>query len=82
MVTIYATPACAPCRVAETRLAAAGITFQKIDLTEEPDILAALKERLDVPKINTPTFEFRGELHEGIQTLSAIIETALTDGES
>lgn len=82
MVTIYSTPTCAPCRVAEVRLRDAGIPFQKIDLTQEPGILAELKERLDVPMVNTPTFGFRDELHVGLQTLSAIIETALTDGES
>lgn len=79
MVTIYSTPTCAPCRVAKTRLKDAGIPHEVIDLTAEPAVLQALKDRLDVPLVNTPTFEYAGELHVGIQSLSAIIATIQAD---
>lgn len=79
MVTVYTTPTCAPCLVAKTRLKAAGITPNLVDLTTEPEVLQALKDRLDVPQVTTPLIEFRGELHT-IAGLSAIIKTVQADG--
>lgn len=63
MVTLYSTPTCAPCRAAEKRLIAAGITVNKVDLTQEPAKVDELKERLGNPTfIQTPIFERDGEL--------------------
>lgn len=78
MVTVYTTPTCAPCRVAKNRLKAAGIAHEVIDLTTEPAVLQALKDRLDVPQVQTPLIEYRGELHT-IAGLSAIITTIQDD---
>ena len=75
MVTLYSTPTCAPCRVAEKRLIAAGITVNRVDLTEEPETLAALKAELDSPVVHTPTFRHDGELQVGIAHLSNIIRS-------
>lgn len=75
MVTLYSTPTCAPCRVAERRLAAAGLLAGKVDLTEHPDKVEELKERLGTPTLQTPIFEFHGELF-GISDLPAILNTA------
>lgn len=74
MVTLYSTPACAPCKVAEKRLDAAGIPFEKVDLTQHPSLVEDLKDRLDQPLIQTPIMEFRGELF-GIADLSNIIRS-------
>lgn len=75
MVIVYSTPTCAPCRVAEKRLDAAEVPFEKVDLTENPEILANLKERLGVPHIQTPLFLFEDELF-GMSDLRAIIITS------
>lgn len=73
MVTLYSTPTCAPCTVAEKQLAAAGIDVEKVDLTEEPEVLAALKTELDAPFVHTPTFRVDGELLVGMAHLRNII---------
>ena len=44
-----------------------------MDLTEEPETLAALKAELDSPVVHTPTFRHDGELLVGIAHLSNII---------
>lgn len=73
-VTIYSTPTCAPCRTAVKQLEAAGIPVKKVDLTVEPEVLADLKARLDVPKVNTPTFEVNGDLLVGVHHLRSILD--------
>ena len=75
MVTLYSTPTCAPCRVAEKRLIAAGIEVDKVDLTTEPETLAALKEELESPAVHTPTFRHDGELLVGMAHLATIIKS-------
>ncbi|AXH47329.1 NrdH-like glutaredoxin [Microbacterium phage Eden] len=62
MVTLYSTPTCARCKVAEAQLIKAGLLAAKVDLTEHPDKLAELKERLDVPMLDLPVLELNGEL--------------------
>ncbi|UGL61848.1 NrdH-like glutaredoxin [Microbacterium phage Franklin22] len=74
MVTLYSTPTCAPCKVAEKRLDDAGMLAAKIDLTENPAKVEELKERLDVPLLHTPILEFRGELF-GMADLGNIIRS-------
>ena len=75
MVTLYSTPTCAPCRVAEKRLDAAGVHTTKVDLTLDPAKVEELKERLDVTVLHTPILEFEGELF-GMVDLAAIIRSA------
>jgi len=79
MVTLYSTPTCARCRVAEDRLDAAGLLAAKVDLTQDPDKLDELKERLDVPMLDLPVLEYRGELF-GMGDLYDLIRTAEADG--
>jgi glutaredoxin len=75
MVTLYSTPTCAPCRVAESRLDDAGLLAAKVDLTQDPEKVEELKARLGVPVLQTPILEFEGELF-GIADLRAVMETA------
>lgn len=72
MVTLYSTPTCAPCRVAEKRLDAAGILGAKVDLTLDPAKVEELKDRLGVTLLQTPILEFEGELF-GMVDLANII---------
>jgi glutaredoxin len=74
MVTLYSTPTCAPCRVAEKRLDAAGMLAAKVDLTQHPDKIEELKERLGTSTLTTPILEFQGELF-GIWDLNNIIRS-------
>lgn len=64
MVTLYSTPQCAPCRAAERQFDANNVEINKVDLTANPDILAELKERRNSDIIQTPLFEFDGELFD------------------
>lgn len=43
MVILYTQPTCAPCRVVESRLTKAGIPFEKIDITQDPEVADYLK---------------------------------------
>ena len=74
MVTLYSTPTCAPCKVAERQLKAAGMLADKVDLTEAPEMVEELKARLDVPVLHTPILEFEGELF-GMADLGNIIRS-------
>ncbi|QED11456.1 NrdH-like glutaredoxin [Microbacterium phage Vitas] len=74
MVTLYSTPTCAPCRVAEKRLDAAGLLAGKVDLTQNPDKVEELKERLGTSTLHTPILEFEGELF-GMADLGNIIRS-------
>lgn len=79
MVTLYTTPTCGTCKVAERRLDAAGVAFEKVDLTEHPDALLDIKERLGIEpgqKVQLPVIGFEGELHT-IVGLRDIIRTAV-----
>ncbi|QDP45054.1 NrdH-like glutaredoxin [Microbacterium phage Stromboli] len=76
MVTLYTTPTCGTCKVAERRLDDAGVEFKKVDLTEHPDALLDIKERLGVEKVQLPVIGFEGELHT-IVALRDIIRTAV-----
>lgn len=80
MVTVFSSPSCAPCRVAKTRLDAAGIPFVDVDLSTNPEQLANLKSRTDREFIQTPLFEFNGELRD-MTGLRELIEEASTSGE-
>ena len=64
MVTLYSTPTCSPCLVLGKRLDAAGVNWEKVDLTENPDRLADLKARRQSETIQTPILEFEGELFD------------------
>ncbi|QDH93453.1 NrdH-like glutaredoxin [Microbacterium phage Arroyo] len=75
MVTLYTTPTCGTCKVAERQLDAADILFEKVDLTEHPDTLAELKERLNVTTLQLPIIGYQGELLT-IVDLRGIIEDA------
>lgn len=75
MVTLYSTPTCAPCRVAEARLEAADLLAAKVDLTQNPEKVEELKERLGVTLLQTPILEFEGELF-GMADLPNIIRSA------
>lgn len=74
-VTVYTTPTCAPCKAAQRQLAAAGVGFSVVDLTEDEATLAALKQLLNVTTIQTPLFDFQGEIHT-IVDLRQIIDKA------
>ncbi|WNM67354.1 thioredoxin [Microbacterium phage ChiliPepper] len=74
MVILYSTPTCAPCRVAEARLEEAGMLKAKVDLTQDPEKVEELKERLGVPLLHTPILEFEGELF-GMVDLGNIIRS-------
>lgn len=67
-ITLYTTPTCATCKTAGKRLVAAGVNVDTIDLSEEPGVLAALKDKLSVPQssmIQVPIFETEdGKLHD------------------
>ncbi|WVX89778.1 NrdH-like glutaredoxin [Microbacterium phage SanaSana] len=76
MVILYTTPTCGTCKVAERRLDDAGVKFEKVDLTEHPDALLDIKERLGVEKVQLPVIGFEGELHT-IVALRDIIRTAV-----
>ncbi|AVR56703.1 NrdH-like glutaredoxin [Microbacterium phage Didgeridoo] len=79
MVTLYTTPTCGTCKVAERRLDDAGIDFEKVDLTLNPVILEEIRERLGVSpgqKLQLPILGFEGELHT-IVALRDIIRTAV-----
>ncbi|QOP66626.1 NrdH-like glutaredoxin [Microbacterium phage TukTuk] len=79
MVTLYTTPTCGTCKVAERRLDDAGIDFEKVDLTLNPVILEEIRERLGVApgqKLQLPILGFEGELHT-IVALRDIIRTAV-----
>ncbi|QJD49853.1 NrdH-like glutaredoxin [Microbacterium phage AvGardian] len=78
MVTLYTTPTCGTCRVAENRLTAADVPFKKVDLTEHPDDLADIKERLGLApsdKVQLPIIGYQGELLT-IADLRGVIEDA------
>ncbi|WNO26458.1 NrdH-like glutaredoxin [Microbacterium phage BabyDaisy] len=75
MVTLYTTPTCGTCKVAERQLTAADIPFEKVDLTEHPDTLAELKERLNVATLQLPIIGYQNELLT-IVDLRGIIEDA------
>lgn len=79
MVTVYSTPTCAPCKVAKMRLERAGVEFTEVDLTQAPKTLADLKVRRQSDVIQTPLFEFKGNLY-AIDKLTAIISHAQADG--
>ncbi|QJD53445.1 NrdH-like glutaredoxin [Microbacterium phage Jovita] len=79
MVTLYTTPTCGTCKVAERRLDDAGVEFEKVDLTEHPDTLEDIRERLGIApgqKLQLPILGFEGELHT-IVGLRDIIRTAV-----
>ena len=61
-LTIFTTPTCGPCRAVKTRFEKAGLPLTIVDLTENPEILADLKRRLDVPQVQTPLFEWKDQL--------------------
>lgn len=67
-ITLYKTPTCATCGIAGKRLVSAGANVEPIDLSEEPGVLAALKDKLGVPQssmIQVPIFETEdGKLHD------------------
>lgn len=59
-IKLYTTPTCGTCKMAGKRLDNAGADVEIIDLTEHPDLLAALKERLNkgpADQIQVPLFE-------------------------
>ena len=78
MVILYTTPTCGTCKVAERRLDAADVAFEKVDLTEHPDVLADIKERLGLApsaKVQLPVIGYQGELLT-IADLRGVIEDA------
>ena len=77
-LTVYSTPTCRPCTVAKKRLDAEGIAYNPVDLTEAPEVLASLKKRLDRPQIQTPLFEWRGELSDMTALRDIIAEAKAT----
>lgn len=78
-LTVYTTPTCGPCIGAKKNLDSNEIPYATVDLTQAPDVLASLKERLQLPKVNTPLFEWRGEL-KGLHELREIIAEAKATG--
>lgn len=75
MVTLYSAPSCQPCRMAERQFDLNDVNYEKVDLTENPAILANLKERRGSDVIQTPLFEVDGELFN-IAGLREVIERA------
>lgn len=63
-IIIYSSTTCQPCRVLSKRLSAAGIAHEKLDLDldEHKSTLEALKARLGVSTLHTPTVEVDGEI--------------------
>lgn len=78
-ITLNTTPTCQTCKIAARRLEAAGVDVNLVDLTERPDLLAALKERLGVPQespIQVPLFEDENDEIFDITGLPAILARA------
>ena len=75
MVTLYTSPTCGTCKVAERRLIAAGVDFELVDLTEHPAVLAEIKERLGGATVQLPVIGYAGELLT-IADLRGVIEDA------
>lgn len=42
-VTVYSKPGCQPCRMTKRQLDSAGITYEEIDLTQDPSALEYVK---------------------------------------
>lgn len=61
-LVVYSTPTCQPCKTTKARLDDEGIEYESVDLTENAEALARLKERLGSPVVNTPMFSFAGAL--------------------
>lgn len=63
-IVIYSSTTCQPCRIVSKRLTAAGIAHEKLDLDldEHKSTLDALKARLGVSTLHTPTVEVDGEI--------------------
>ena len=79
MVTLYSTPQCAPCKIAARQFEANSIEYKKVDLTAEPDTLAALKEKRGSDVIQTPLMEYGGEFYNmtGLRDLIASAKGAV-----
>ncbi len=77
MITLYTTPTCVPCRVAKARLTKASVPYQVIDLTTEESapLLKSLKQRKNATHVQTPIFEYEGELFD-MTHLTTLIESA------
>lgn len=71
-VTVYSATICQPCRTAKKRLDAAGVPFTEINIEEDAEALARLKQHLGVPKVTTPVIRYAGE-HHTIAGLTDII---------
>lgn len=78
MVTVYSTPTCAPCRVAKARLKAANIPFTEVDLTQDAEALARLKQIKHTDIVQTPLLEYRHVIYN-IAGLTKVIERATED---
>ncbi|WNN93684.1 NrdH-like glutaredoxin [Arthrobacter phage CallinAllBarbz] len=61
-IIIYSSTTCQPCRVLSLRLDRAGISHDVIKLDTDADALAALKARLGVDIVHTPTVEVDGQI--------------------
>lgn len=78
-ITLNTTPTCATCKMAGKRLVAAGVDVNYVDLTEHPDLLAALKDRLGVAQaspIQVPLFVDENDEIFDITGLSTLLERA------
>lgn len=78
-ITLNTTPTCATCKVAERRLSAAGIDVTLVDLTENPEALASLKERLGLTEkqmVQVPLFEDENDEIFNISDLPDLLSRA------
>lgn len=72
VLTMYTATICQPCRTAKSRLTQAGIAYEEINIEEDAETLERLKKSMDVQKITTPLFRWRGQLRQ-IDALTEII---------
>jgi glutaredoxin len=59
---MYKTPTCGTCAGVITRFEKEGLPLTVVDVSENPEKLAELKERLGSPTFRAPTFEWNGQL--------------------
>lgn len=58
---MYVTSACSVCRVAKTRLDAAGLPYVTVNVEEDAEALARLKSQ---GRTTAPIFGWKGALHQ------------------
>lgn len=79
MITVYGTPACQPCRLAERQLKKENVPHTYVDLTEHPAKLEEFKAAgiRQTPIIETPSERFTGLQPDRIKQAAAEVRTLI-----